>query len=133
MLAPNILMIRDETAMGEIMYELEMVFSKKRISVKDIIIERVKYEVDNYNSKVTDQYYGLVQPKNAEQLLNKFKLNSKAKVDVDKQIKVALLAFQSNGFFLLVDDEQVEELEQMVDVSEHQTVSFIKLTPLVGG
>lgn len=108
-------------------------FPKKKISVKDIIIERVKYEVDNYNNKVTNQYYGLVQPTNAEKLLNKFKLNVTEKVDVDKQIEVALLAFQSNGFFLLVDDKQVEELEQMIDVSEHQTVGFIKLTPLVGG
>ena len=61
-------------------------------------------------------------------------LNKKTqKIDPEKQLYVALQGFQKNGFFILVDDEQVETLEQKFLVDESTLVTFIKLTPLVGG
>jgi len=45
----------------------------------------------------------------------------------------ALEAFSRNGFFLLVDDKQVTELDTKVELSEVSIVQFIKLVPLVGG
>ena len=66
-------------------------------------------------------------------LWDDFRKIRRPKVDEEKQIYVALEAFQKNGFFILIDDEQVETLEQKVLVNESTAVSFIKLTPLVGG
>ena len=45
----------------------------------------------------------------------------------------ALEAFEANGFFLLVNDRQVESLDQVVPIQETTTVSFVKLVQLVGG
>ena len=54
-------------------------------------------------------------------------------VNLDQQLDVAFKAFQNNGFILLINDEQVENLNERFLVEENTPVSFIKLTPLVGG
>lgn len=76
---------------------------------------------------------GLIQPTAAEKILNGFKLKKRKLIDAEKQMYIALDAFQKNGFFVLVDDLQADTLEQRVDIRPTNTVSFIKLTPLVGG
>jgi len=42
-------------------------------------------------------------------------------------------AFQKNSFFVLVDDYQVADLQEEMLVSKDTKVSFVQLTPLVGG
>ena len=132
MSAPYVVTITDETVMGEVINEIKLPFTLEKLTARDIIVERVKYEVDLYNNKVFKQYYGLVQPTKAEKLLNSFKLSAKIKVDVNKQINTALKAFEENGFFMLVGDFQIEKLDQTIDFDK-TNISFVKLTPLVGG
>lgn len=54
-------------------------------------------------------------------------------IDAEKQVYVALDAFTKNGYFLLIDTIQSESLEQEVFLKSTTSISFIKLTPLVGG
>jgi hypothetical protein len=49
------------------------------------------------------------------------------------QADLAERAFQRNGFFLLAGDRQVDDLDQVVDLTTDTEVVFIKLVPLVGG
>jgi len=126
----NTLIITDETTTGDILQKIQLEFEAEYISVQELIEARIREEISRYNKNVEGYKRGLVLPTNLEQRLNKFK---RPKIDVEKQLYVALEAFQKNGFFILVDDEQVETLEQKVLVNETTTVSFIKLTPLVGG
>jgi hypothetical protein len=138
MLHENILRIRDENSLGEIYHELTLSFSSIEVSVLDIITERVRDEVLSYSRKAADsQNHALVQPTEVEKRLNQNRMRNQAeiskKIDIDKQIDIALKAFHSNGFFILIDDVQAEELEQLVTIKPDTTVSFIKLTPLVGG
>ena len=44
-----------------------------------------------------------------------------------------LAAFERNGFLILVDDEQVEQLTDCVVLSPDTVVTFLKLVPVVGG
>ena len=46
---------------------------------------------------------------------------------------VGTVAGTTNGFFLLVDDRQIEDLDEEVVVTVESTISFVKLVPLVGG
>jgi hypothetical protein len=41
--------------------------------------------------------------------------------------------FLKNGYFVLIDNIQAETLEQEILLTNKTTVSFVKLTPLVGG
>jgi hypothetical protein len=127
------LTIKDETTGGKTVNEMQVSFASELTTVKEIIRARVFAEVDLYNNKMPEYYKGLVQPGDAERTLNGFKLKEKKKVDAEKQFLVALDAFQKNGFFVLIDNIQSESPEQMLVINNKTKISFIKLTPLVGG
>lgn len=137
----GVLAIRDETLTGSIMHELMLRFDAETITVEELIASRIKSEVERhqnhlqdkltqYKEKVAIYKNHLVLPSDLENRIN----NKKPKpIDVQKQIDTAIKAFNSNGFLLLIDDEQAVSLKQKVQVSDKTVVSFIKMTPLVGG
>lgn len=127
------LTIQDETATGTPINEFQIQLSAEEVTLKEIIEERVKAEVEAYNQKPAEFFRGLIQPSAAEKTLNGFKMKSRKAIDSEKQTYVALDAFLKNGFFVLIDDLQAESLEQRVRITDRTRVSFIKLTPLVGG
>lgn len=125
--------IKDETFAGKIIRELNLEFVTESVTIRDIITGRVLQEVENYNHKLPEYFNGLIEPNDAEKTLNGYKLKSKKLIDGEKQVYTALDAFQKNGFFVLVDNIQAEELEQVVHLRAGTIISFVKLTPLVGG
>lgn len=133
MLHERILLIRDENAFGSIYNEFKLSFDKVEVSVRDIITERVYQEVMRYNQRAADYKYALVQPKAEEIELNNLQAKPRKQVNAERQVEVALAAFESNGFFLLVDDKQLENLNDTVIIGKTTVVSFVKLIPLVGG
>ena len=129
-----ILSIKDETLTGKIINEIEIQHKNETISVKDLITLRVTTEVESYNSNPLGYFKGLIQPNETEVTLNGYKLNNKLKkIDTEKQVYLALDAFTKNTFILIVNDKQMDSLNQKVKPSNNLNVSFIKLTPLVGG
>ena len=51
----------------------------------------------------------------------------------EAQYERALQAFARNGFFVLVGDRQVEDLDEDLELEADTEVSFVKLVALVGG
>ncbi len=127
------LIVRDETVGGEVKQEFNLNFESPNVSAEDIIRERVIQEVDAYNRKVEKRFNGLVQPTETEETLNGYRFKKRRKVNAAKQIATALKAFQGNGFFMLIDNRQIENLDEIIELKPNMAVSFIKLTPLVGG
>ncbi len=125
--------IKDRTFGGGSINEIDLRLESEEITVKDLIISRVKREVEIYNSEMDVAYSGLVVPNKIEELLNRKKSGSRRKVDFEKQSYQALAGFQNNQFFVIINDKQVDDLEQRIDVLSIKEVEFIKLTPLVGG
>ncbi|WP_405396177.1 hypothetical protein [Maribacter sp. Asnod2-G09] len=129
-----LLTIKDATFTGDILNQIEIAVKNERTTVKELISARVEFEVNTYNEKLPEYFKGLIQPSEAEKTLNGFKLKNRGKqIDVEKQILVALDAFQKNGYFILIDNKQAEDLEQEVLVSKTTEIAFVKLTQLVGG
>ncbi|WP_324026039.1 hypothetical protein QSV08_01790 [Maribacter sp. BPC-D8] len=129
-----VLTIKDATFTGDILNQIEIAVKNERTTVKELISARVESEVNAYNDKLPEYFKGLIQPSEAEKTLNGFKLKNRGKqIDVEKQILVALDAFQKNGYFILIDNKQAEDLEQEVLVSTSTEIAFVKLTQLVGG
>lgn len=124
------LTVTDETAAGKVLQQILLQFEAEYITVEELIEARIRAEIEKYEQDAGNYRNGLVLPNFIEQRLNK---KSKPKVDVEKQLYIALEAFQKNGFLVLIEDEQVERLDQQFLVDESTAVSFIKLTPLVGG
>ena len=130
------LMIRDETATGEPVHAFPLEFQNERITVRDLIRERVYQEVSEYNFRSRREggfFRGLVQPTDAERTLNGFKVPKDRDIDWEAQFTQAIDAFGRNGFFILVDDRQAEALDETIVIRPSTQVSFVKLTPLVGG
>ena len=128
-----IVTLKDETFAGKVLNELQIEFSEETVTVKDIITSRVVKEVEAYNTKAQGFYNGLVEPTDAEKTINGYKLKPKRIIDAEKQVYIALDAFMSNGYFLLIDNIQSESLDQAVHLKPDTKISFVKLTPLVGG
>ena len=58
---------------------------------------------------------------------------SPSPVDWEQQAEAACKAFASNAFVMIAGDRQIEDLAEVIDLSRASSVSFIRLTPLVGG
>jgi hypothetical protein len=132
------LTIRDETTAGHISEERPLQVPSERLTVRELIRERVYQEVQDFNQKKGEQIFrGLVQPSDAERVLNGqregYRLKSHRPIEWKPQFEKALEAFERNGFFILIDDAQAESLDQEFTVSSRTQVSFVKLTLLVGG
>jgi hypothetical protein len=127
------LIIYDETLSGEKMPRLTLNFAVQRITVRDLIRDRVYQEVRDYNQSQPEYFRGLVQPTDSEQVLNGYKMPQRRLIDWEKQYEEALQTFQHNGFIILVNDRQVEELEEEIELTEELPISFLRLVPLVGG
>lgn len=132
------LTVRDETAAGESYHEVPLEFPSERITVRDLIRERVYQEVQDTNSQQGERVFrGLVQPTDTERVLNghraEYRLASGRQIDWKEQYEKAIEAFDRNGYLVIVDDRQATRLDQEFVVGPRTTVSFVKLTLLVGG
>jgi hypothetical protein len=130
------LKIRDETTFSlgaDDDRDFTLDIAEERITVRDLIRARVYREVHDYNLDQPEYFQGLVQPSDAERSLNGFKMRKRRRIDPERQFELAKKAFYTNGFILLVDDSQVDELEEEIEIRSDTTVTFLKLVPLVGG
>jgi hypothetical protein len=130
------LKIRDETTFslgGDDDRGFTLDVPTERITVLELISARVHREVREYNLSQPEYFRGLVQPTDAERSLNGFKMRKGRTIDPQRQFELAKRAFHSNGFILLVDDRQVDELEDEIEIRPDTTITFLKLVPLVGG
>ena len=129
------LTIRDETAFNfggaEEGFTLDLL--SERITVGELIRTRVYQEVRDHNLNQPEYFRGFVQPTDAERSLNGFRMRKGRRIDADKQFELAIKAFYTNGFIVLVNGRQVDELEEEIEIRPDTTVTFLKLVPLVGG
>src|SRR5947209_4339391 len=127
------LTVRDESTSGKTLNEFVLDFLTERITVRELIRSRVYQEVQDYNRRQPERFQGLVQPTNAEATLNGFRLKKPRQIDWKAQFEKALEAFEASRVLILVNERQVESLEEEIVVEPETSVSFLKLTMLVGG
>jgi hypothetical protein len=129
------LTVRDSVLYEQISDEqlLTLFFPKQRITARELVLKRVRQEVQTYNDSLPEVFRGLVAPLDAERVLNGFRMPRKRTIDAEAQCQQACAAFEQNGFILLVDERQVESLDEPIEIRDNTSVVFLKLTPLVGG
>jgi hypothetical protein len=130
------LKIRDETTLslgGDEERGFTLDVMEDQLTVRELIGTRVYQEVHEYNLDRPEYFQGLIQPTDAERSLNGFKMPKRRKINPERQFELAIKAFYTNGFIVLVNDKQVDELEEEIEIGPDTTVTFLKLVPLVGG
>jgi hypothetical protein len=127
------LTVRDENLNGESLREWALEVLSERMSVRELIRSRVYQEVQDYNLQQGQDFHGLVQPEEAEKTLNGWKLKKPRLIDWRRQFDRAVEAFEANQILILVNDRQAESLDAEFTIGQETTVTFLRLTPLVGG
>ncbi|MDH6516958.1 hypothetical protein M2163_006061 [Streptomyces sp. SAI-135] len=129
----GIVMFVDETTSGSRSDGWGLEIAEERLAVRELIRRRVFQEVAEYNARTPAVFQGLVQPEDAERVVNGYALRTPRRMDPETQTELALRAFTGNGFLVLVGDRQVTELDEEIDLVLGTEVTFLKLVPLVGG
>lgn len=129
------LTVRDETTLryGQQNQEFIPAFATQHITVRELISGRVYQEVQAYNARLPEYFNGLIQPAEAEHTLNGYRMRQQRQIDWEVQFDKAIEAFQGNGFIILINDRQVDELDEFIEIQPDTSVTFLKLIPLVGG
>lgn len=125
--------LHDETRPGTVTGSVTLEDIPAALTLRDLIRTRVREEVARVNADPGREFRTLVQPADAERTLNGFRLREPRRLDWEKQAEVAEEAFRRNGFFVLVGDRQVEDLDEELQLDADSEIRFLKLTPLVGG
>ncbi len=127
--------IRDQTGArgtAEEAFELDV---PAAVTLRDLIRTRVREEVAKANAAIGEglDFRTLVQPTEAETTLNGYRMRRGRTIDWQRQAGKAEEAFGRNGFFVLVDGRQVEDLDEDLALTADSDIRFVRLTPLVGG
>ncbi len=123
----------DETTSGSRSAGWGLEIAEERLTVRELIRRRVFQEVAEYNAGTPEVFQGLVQPQDAERVLNGYAMRARRRIDPEAQTELALKAFAGNGFLVLVGDRQVTDLDEEIELTLGTQVTFLKLVPLVGG
>jgi hypothetical protein len=129
----SLLTVRDETVAGATTNRIELRFPTERITVRELIRERVYQEVQDYNLEKRGAFRGLVQPSDSEARLNGYALRPGREIDWKPQFDRACEAFEKKQVLVLVGDRQAATLDETIEIARGTEVSFLKLVPLVGG
>ena len=124
---------RDQTATGRDLRSFDLPDVPDSLTVRELVRLRVREEVARYNAAPTGHFAGLVRPADAAETPSGYRLGTARRLDWEEQADIACRAFERNGFFVLVADRQVEDLDEVVDTTAASDVAFVNLVPLVGG
>ena len=98
--------------------------------LREVIRWRVREQVAERKLKLARE---LPQPTPAEVALNGPRAPKALGVDLEKEYARALEAIAAHQVIILVDDRQVDDLDTRVAPDDACEVTFLRLTPLVGG
>lgn len=127
---PATITCRDQTTSGVLLPQLTLRDLPDTISLRDLIRLRVREEVVARNLVLGAQP-GLADA--AEARWNDRLPSQPRAFDWEERAKAALRAFSHNRYVVLVGSRQIEDLDELIDLSEAQQVTFLRLVPLVGG
>lgn len=130
---PATVTVRDESTSGGRLHELTLDLLNERVTVRELIRSRVYQEVQDYNLRRPELYHGLVQPADAERTLSGYRVPGRREIDWKEQFERAVEGFERSQVLILVDDRQAESLDEEIELKPGRSVSFVRLTPLVGG
>jgi hypothetical protein len=129
--------ITDESGSGRVAGALTLDGIDERITLRDLVRARVREEVVRYNSQREEErgdiFAGLVMPEGAEPARDGFRMPTRRVIDWEQQADRAIRAFTKNGFFVLVGDRQVTDLDEELNLTAGSDIRFIRLVQLVGG
>jgi hypothetical protein len=125
--------IKDQSGAGRIGMTTTLDGISSMITLRDLVRTRVREEVARYNAAPEPVFPGLVMPEGAQPAREGFRMPGLRRIDWQQQADRVIEAFERNGFFVLVDDRQVTELDEALDLAADSDIRFVRLVQLTGG
>jgi hypothetical protein len=125
--------IKDQSGAGRVAASMTLENISSTTTLRDLVRTRVREEVARYNAGPTPVFTGLVMPEGAQPATEGYRMEKPRRIDWERQADRAIEAFEHNGFFVLVDDRQVTELDQELDLTADSDIRFVRLVQLIGG
>lgn len=126
-------LVQDCTLQGSLLNSLRLTLPVETLTARELIRRYVLQVIEARQSTPAPSRYRFFTPSADEARLNNYSEPTEQAIDVERQCKLALSAFERNGFLLLVDDRQVDELDTPFKLTPVSTIQFLRLLPLVGG
>lgn len=125
--------IVDESPAGVALNHFTLENLTERVTVRELIRARIHQEVQDHNRSQQEVFNGLVQPGESIKVANGYRHKKSTPIDWEEQFEKACKAFETNGFFILLENRQLDELDEVIELPVETEISFVKLIPLVGG
>ncbi len=111
----------------------------KGITLRSLLTHIVHAEVEAFRSRQSQRrLLNILSPEQIQAGLAQGKIESGGSdldqaVEVEEAVETALQAFLDGFYYVFLDEQQVEDLDTEVVLSEQSELLFLRLVPLVGG
>ena len=115
---------------------VELRLVSERVTPREIIRRRVEAEIEALRlRKIASAHTRsfLIEAAPAERALNRLTLKPPRVPKAEDETARACAAFERQGFIMLFDERQIDDLDACVTVTADSKVVFLYLTPLKGG
>jgi hypothetical protein len=127
--------------------KINSIAADSKIELRNLIKEIVKIEVNEFQNRLKDQNFhennknnilSYLSPEEIEDKARKGKvaignIKNKNDVDLDEAIDTAILAFEDGIYFVFIDGEKIENIDDLIQLKNDSELMFLRLTMLAGG
>lgn len=109
------------------------------VTLRQLISRIVSEEVEGFHERQADrQLFRVLSAEQIEEGKEKGRIDPAAKayrqeVQTERAVRTALQAFEDGLYFVFIDDDQKESLDETVLLAADSTLKFIRLVALAGG
>ncbi len=127
--------------------KIDPIATDSKIKLKDLIKEIVQNEVNEFqkkqkinenNQNSKNNILNYLSPEEIEDKAQKGKvaigeIKNKKEVNLDEAIDTAILAFEDGIYYVFIDDEKIENIDDLIELKDSSELMFLRLTMLSGG
>lgn len=129
----EVLTIHDEDARGNQIHTFRLPNACEKITVRDLIKNRVEKEVERFNLQRPVCFFTLVQPEQAEITSRGYRLKEHRALDPEAQLQAALKGFEKKSFLVSANGRDYQSLDDEIEINDQTEIVFVKFMEVVGG
>jgi len=109
------------------------------VLLRELITEIVKLEVNKFNDKVENESVlkyltnDEIKDKEGTGKISAKSIQNSNNVNFDEAIETAILGFEDGLYFVFIDDNKIESINNIINLNEGSVLMFLRLTFLAGG
>ena len=121
----------------KVIYQEEVELKNKISTTKDLITELVKINVEKFNKKIDEKdILSIMTNENIAKAARIGKIGDEVhgdkKANLKKALDTAYLAFEDGLYYIFINDEQSEKLDDSLNLKDGDILTLIRLTMLAG-